>query len=61
MFGALPRCPECGGGILRVYYKEKFGHGGQGSFSCPGFFDDDVFKRCAFKSDCVERLPWQEE
>jgi len=60
MYGALPRCPECGGGLLRVVYTQKYGHGGQGTFSCPGFFDDDVFKRCPHTSNTADRLPWHE-
>ena len=43
MYGALPRCPECGGGLLKVVYEKKYGHGGQGKFSCPGFYDDDTY------------------
>ena len=38
----------------------QYGHGGQGKFSCPGYFDDDVFKRCGFASDSVVRPPWVE-
>lgn len=62
LFGGLPRCPECGGGVLRVSYtSKKIGHGGQGSFSCPGFFDDEVFKRCKFAaSGGVTRIPWKD-
>ena len=30
LYGALPRCPSCGGGTLKVFYPTKFGHGGQG-------------------------------
>ena len=46
LYGALPRCPECGSGILRVAYLSKYGHAGQARFSCPGYFDDDAFVRC---------------
>jgi len=62
MYGALPRCPECGGGILKVFYADgkKYGHDGQGNFSCPGFFDDDQWKRCKYVATSAERLPWQE-
>ena len=60
IYGGLPRCPKCGGGILRVYYSVKVGHGGQGKFSCPGFYDDDYFQRCPYTSDSAERLPWHE-
>ena len=37
MFGGLPRCPECGGGLLRVVYAKRFGHSGQGKFSTPSW------------------------
>uniref|UniRef100_A0A7S4J936 PARP-type domain-containing protein n=1 Tax=Prymnesium polylepis TaxID=72548 RepID=A0A7S4J936_9EUKA len=61
MYGALPRCPDCGGGILKVYYPNgKYGHAGQGKFSCPGYFDDDVWKRCSYTAESAERLPWQD-
>eukprot|EP00854_Cymbomonas_tetramitiformis_P021667 gene21667-26060_t len=39
-WGALPTCPMCGKGRLKVAY-QGHGHGGQGTFSCPGFFDED--------------------
>tara|TARA_B110001452_G_scaffold93428_2_gene77133 strand:+ start:2851 stop:3588 length:738 start_codon:yes stop_codon:yes gene_type:complete len=61
MYGALPRCPECGGGLLRVVYPKKYGHGGQGRFSCPGFFDDDVFRRCPYTADSAARHAWKDE
>jgi hypothetical protein len=60
MYGALPRCPDCGGGILRVRYPSKWGHQGQGNFSCPGYYDDDTFRRCPFASTDVERPAWQD-
>ena len=60
LYGALPRCPECGSGILRVAYLSKYGHAGQGRFSCPGYFDDDAFVRCGYSATQVERAPWQE-
>jgi hypothetical protein len=41
LFGALPKCPKCGGGILRVTYDAKFGHGGKGTYTCPGYFDGE--------------------
>ncbi len=87
MYGALPRCSECGGGLLRVVYKSKYGHGGQGKvrappsndwlaraqpvspprptpaqFSCPGYYDDDEWKRCSFVSDGdIARSPWVDD
>lgn len=60
LYGALPKCTLCGGGLLRVVYPSKYGHGGQGRFSCPGFYDDDTFKRCSFTSNSVERDAWKE-
>jgi hypothetical protein len=59
VFGSLPRCPECGGGRLKVKYVTK-AHGGQGFFTCPGFYDDDTFKFCHFTATFVDRIPWQE-
>jgi hypothetical protein len=59
-FGALPRCPQCAGGYLRVAYEGgKFGHGGLGLFSCPGSFDDDTFVHCDFTSYNVSRPAWR--
>ena len=56
--GALPRCPQCGGGLLRGVDAQQLGHGGQGKFSCPGFHDGDDFQRCPYKATAAERLPW---
>lgn len=36
LYGALPRCPKCSGGRLKVLYDCAVGHGGQGFFRCPG-------------------------
>jgi hypothetical protein len=58
MYGQLPRCRDCGAGYLRVRYDSQFGHGGQGTFSCPGFFDDDQWKSCKFSSTSLVRKPW---
>jgi len=68
LFGALPRCPECGGAVLKVKYPVNesgsgpalYGHGGQGQFFCPGFYDDDHWHRCKFGSSDVERTPWKD-
>jgi len=60
LYGALPRCPECGGGRLRVHYPSQYGHGGQGEFHCPGFYDDDHYQRCSYTSHHVTRDPWRE-
>ena len=51
MYGKYPRCPECGGGVLSVRYHTKFGHDGQGTWSCKGYMDDDEYKRCNFSSN----------
>jgi len=62
MYGVYPRCPECGGGILRVRYSpHQFGHNGQGQWKCPGFMEDDEFQRCSYTSwDELERAKWKE-
>ena len=60
MYGQLPRCPECGAGRLRVRYLMANCHGGQGAFSCPGYYDDDAFKRCGYSATSVTRPPWVE-
>lgn len=49
--GTLPRCPKCFTG--RVRYKTAK------SFYCPGAYDDDVFKRCSWKSSTVKRGEWK--
>lgn len=59
MYGGLPRCPECGGAVLRVRYPSKYGHGGSGAYHCPGFYDDDVFKKCKFTQQTVDRPKWR--
>jgi len=62
MYGAIPRCPKCNAGYLRVKFKgSKFGLDGQGQFSCPGHFDDSDFVSCDFESESVERVPWKTE
>jgi len=60
LFGALPRCPDCGGGVLRVAYAQKYGHSGQGRFTCPGHYEDEGWITCGFKSMDAERPPWKE-
>lgn len=60
LFGKLPRCPKCGGGVLRVVYSSKVGHGGKGKFSCPGYFDDDHFVRCNYTATEAEREDWND-
>eukprot|EP00808_Paulinella_micropora_P031940 g78813.t1 len=51
--GCLPRCPKCGGGILKVSGK---------NFKCPGYMDDTTFKSCNYTtdgSDCTF-VPWKQ-
>ena len=62
MYGCLPRCPDCGAARLRVHYPSSFGHGGQGRFGCPGYYDDDVYVRCGYdnKGAAVDRPAWIE-
>jgi len=57
-FGALPRCPMCALGYLRV--DSEPGLGGGGLFTCPGAFDDDKFVACSFSAYAVDRVPWRE-
>ena len=58
MFGNLPRCPQCGIGRLKVVYARALGHQGQGTFTCPGGYDDDAYVRCSFRAQSVVRTPW---
>ena len=53
--GNLPRCPQCFLGRLRVR--------ADGSFSCPGGYDDDEYKACGYVAPkgSLERPPWQFE
>ena len=60
LYGSLPRCQDCGGGVLRVRYPSKYGHGGQGAFHCPGYYDGDAFIHCAFSASTVARPKWLE-
>jgi len=59
MYGALPRCPQCGGGILRVTYPSNFGHNGQGNVKCPGYFDDTDYVNCSYRPTAVQRESWK--
>lgn len=57
LFGALPRCPKCGGPPVRVVYETKVGHGGKGKFSCPGYYDGESVLRALWEiSEC--RFYW---
>jgi len=58
LYGNLPRCKQCGIGLLRVAYKTPIGHGGQGDFSCPGGYDDDAYVRCSYRSTHEVRQAW---
>jgi len=60
VYGALPRCPQCGGAVLKVKYKNKYGHSGQGEWSCPGYYDDKTFKHCKYSSENETREPWKD-
>eukprot|EP00320_Phaeocystis_rex_P003288 CAMPEP_0119059550 /NCGR_PEP_ID=MMETSP1178-20130426/3682_1 /TAXON_ID=33656 /ORGANISM="unid sp, Strain CCMP2000" /LENGTH=264 /DNA_ID=CAMNT_0007040591 /DNA_START=210 /DNA_END=1004 /DNA_ORIENTATION=- len=60
LYGNLPRCGKCGLGRLRVSYSALLGHGGQGTFTCPGGYDDDEYVRCSFRAQSVARPPWIE-
>ena len=58
LYGGLPRCGTCSVAVLKVRYPSKYGHKGQGQFFCPGYFDDDVFRRCGFSASDVDRPKW---
>ena len=59
VYGNVPRCPTCRIGRLKVVYPRAYGHGGQGTFTCPGGYDDDQYVRCAFRSQSVARPAWK--
>jgi len=50
LFGALPRCPKCAGGRLRVLGN---------MYTCPGFMEDDTFQDCDYVSMDIKRIPWK--
>lgn len=58
VYGVLPRCPMCGIGRLKVAYPRALGHGGMGTFTCPGGYDDDEYKRCSYRATTAERPAW---
>jgi len=61
MFGACPRCPDCDQAVLRVVYSTKHVHGGQGTWTCPGFYDDDnKYQKCPFTSENMKRVAWKD-
>ena len=59
LWGNLPRCPSCGIGRLKVAYTRAYGHGGQGTFTCPGGYDDDAYTPCFYRTNAVERPIWR--
>jgi hypothetical protein len=64
LFGALPSCPRCLVGNLKVAYESVDAHGGQGKWTCGGYFDSDIKMRskCHFSAlpGEVTRLPWRD-
>jgi len=58
-YGALPRCSTCNLAVLRVKYKTKYGHRGQGNFKCPGYFQNDDLKTCPYTSKSETRPAWK--
>jgi len=68
MYGAIPRCSSCGGGLPCPTYLpskaskgvgKKYGHNGQAGYVCPGFYDDDHYRSCRARTDSIQRDPWQ--
>lgn len=53
--GAIPTCTECGGGKLRFDPRAN-------EYTCPGYMEDDVFKRCnrRFVAGEITRGAWQD-
>ena len=47
ILGKIPRCPSCYGGKLKFSYQT-------GTYSCPGFVDDLVFRNCQKKFSMAE-------
>jgi hypothetical protein len=60
-YGQLPRCPECGGGKLHVRYRIPVAHGGQGRFRCYGFYEEDHYHWCNYRSEREYRAPWVDQ
>ena len=59
MFGALPVCPTCQFGKLRVRsYDSKWLHEARGSYFCPGNRDASGWQACPFKAETVTRAAW---
>lgn len=55
ILGKIPMCPSCGGG------KPRFNRN-NGTYTCPGYMDDDEFKNCnkTFVFAEITRDPWVE-
>lgn len=53
VFGKIPRCIKCGGGRPRPDHSA-------GTYKCPGYMDDDVFKNChhTYTWDELSREKW---
>ena len=64
LFGAIPHCPRCVTGKLKVAYASPDAHGGQGDWTCRGSFDESIGIRtkCYFtaRPGEVTRLPWRD-
>ena len=64
LFGAIPPCPRCVTGKLKVAYPSLDAHGGQGDWTCRGSFDESIGIRvkCYFtaRPGEVTRLPWRD-
>ena len=64
LWGALPPCPRCRVGKLRVAYAHLSGHRGQGDWTCRGVFDKDLGAnvRCYYTAGpgVVERERWRD-
>ena len=64
LWGAIPPCPRCHVGRLKVHYASPDAHAGQGEWTCGGTYDKDLnmYVKCYFtaKPGEVERLPWRD-
>ena len=64
LFGAIPSCPRCVTGKLKVTYASLDAHGGQGEWTCRGAFDEAIGMRvkCYFtaRPGEVTRLQWRD-
>ena len=65
LWGAIPPCPRCHVGRLKVHYASPDAHAGQGEWTCGGACDKDLnmVVKCYFtaKPGEVERLPWRDQ